>query len=111
METVKAKPRSDQALHAPVVLFHDVIEKLALPQAGEAPELAVLFQLLDGTGVGRVLVHRNGARVHRMRLRQRLAEEALRGLGVPLGREQEVDGLAAAVDRTLQVHPAPLTRT
>jgi hypothetical protein len=46
-----------------------------------------------------------------MRLRQRLAEEALRGLGVPLGREQEVDGLAAAVDRTLQVHPAPLTRT
>ncbi len=37
METAEAEPWSDQAFHAPVVLFHDVIEKLALPQAGEAP--------------------------------------------------------------------------
>src|SRR4051812_43770745 len=41
-----------------------------------------------------------------MRLPQRLAEEALRGLRIPLSREQEVDGLAAAVDRAIQIHPA-----
>lgn len=98
METAEARPRSDQAFHAPVVLFHDVVEELALPQAGEAPQLAIPFQLLDGRRTGRVLVHRDGTRVDRMRLPQRLAEEALRGRRVPPGREQEVDRLAAAVD-------------
>src|SRR4051794_5578939 len=43
-----------------------------------------------------------------MRLPQRFAEEPLRRLRIPLGREQEVDGLAAAVDRPIQVGPAAL---
>jgi hypothetical protein len=43
-----------------------------------------------------------------MRLPERLAEEALCSLGVALGREQEVDRLATAVDRAIQVGPAAL---
>jgi hypothetical protein len=31
METAEAKPWSDQAFHAPMVLFHYVIEVLAVP--------------------------------------------------------------------------------
>ena len=44
-ETAEAKPWSDQALHAPVVLFHDVIEKLALPQLRASPQLVVFLHL------------------------------------------------------------------
>ena len=58
--------------------------------------------------VGQVLVHRDGAWVHLVRLRQRLAEEAFRRCRVPPGREQEVDGLTAAVDSAVQVGPAAL---
>ena len=47
--------------------------------------------------------------VHRVWLRQRLAEEPLRRLSVVLGREQEVDRLAAAVDGPIQIGPAALT--
>src|SRR4028119_277141 len=53
METTEAKPWSDQAFHAPMVLFHDVVEELALPQPRASPQLAFLFHLLDGAGVGR----------------------------------------------------------
>src|SRR3954447_6142159 len=107
-ETAEAEPWSDQAFHAPMVLFHYVIEELALPQPRASPQLAVLFHPLDGTGVGRVLVHRDRARVYRMRLPECLTEEALCGLSIPLGREQEIDRLAAAVDRPIQVGPAAL---
>src|SRR5580692_7867224 len=48
--------------------------------------------------IGRILVHGDGARVHRARLRQRPAEEPLCRLSVAFGRKQEVDGLAAAID-------------
>src|SRR3954452_16564232 len=43
-----------------------------------------------------------------MRLTQRLAEEALGRRGIPLGREQKVDRLAAAVHGTIEVSPTPL---
>jgi hypothetical protein len=43
-----------------------------------------------------------------MRLAQRLAEEALGRFRIPLGREQEVDSLALAINRSLQIGPAAL---
>src|SRR4028118_1878636 len=73
-EAAEAEPWSDQAFHAPMVLFHDVVETLASPQPRASPQLAVLFHLLDRTWVGRVLVHRDGTWVHGVRLTQRLAE-------------------------------------
>src|SRR4051794_7560590 len=43
-----------------------------------------------------------------MRLPKRLAEEPFRRRSIPLGREQKVDRLAPAVDRPIQIGPAPL---
>ena len=43
-----------------------------------------------------------------MRLRERLAEEPLSRLSVAFGRKQEVDGLAAAIDGSIQVDPTAL---
>ncbi len=77
METAEAKPWSDQAFHAPMVLFQYVVEVLALSWPRASAQLAALFHLLDGAWVGRVLAHGDGARVHRMRLVQRVAEEPL----------------------------------
>src|SRR4028118_813309 len=79
-EAAEAEPWSDQAFYAPMVLFHDVIEKLALPQPRALPQLAVLFHLLDRTRVGRVLVHRDGTWLHGVRRPERFAAEALRRL-------------------------------
>src|SRR4051812_14156547 len=42
-EAAEAKPRSDQPFHAPVVLFHYVIEILDLAWPRAAPQLTVLF--------------------------------------------------------------------
>jgi hypothetical protein len=36
-----------------VAMFHAIIKKIALPQAGEAPQIAVHFHVLDRTRVGR----------------------------------------------------------
>src|SRR3954452_19407072 len=43
-----------------------------------------------------------------MRLPEGLAKELLRRFGIAFGREQEVDRLAVAVDRPVQVGPAAL---
>src|SRR5690606_34419500 len=66
------------------------------------------LHLRCGARVSWVLVHRDRARVHRMRLPEYLAEEALCSLRVALGREQEVDRLTTTVDCAIQVHPAAL---
>ena len=97
------KPRPDQPLYSPVILFHDVIEILDLPQFGEAPEPLVLLHVSHRLGIGGVLVDRNGARIDRVRPSQCFPEEALGGLGIAPGAEPEINGLAAAVDRPVQV--------
>src|SRR4051812_29264555 len=88
-QTAKAQTGSDQAFDAPMVLLNDVVEVLNLAQPGEAPQLTLALHRRDRGRIGRVLVHRERAGVDRVRLAQRLAEEPLRGRGVPLGREQK----------------------
>src|SRR5215217_1384347 len=58
--------------------------------------------------IGRVLVDRDRAWVPRVRLTECFAEEPLGGRRIPLGREQEVDRLAAAVHGAIQVSPPAL---
>jgi hypothetical protein len=60
-----------------------------------AVAIAILLHLLNGFRIGGILVHCDGARVHRVRLCQCLAEEPFRRLSVALGRQQKVDRLAA----------------
>src|SRR3954453_8220479 len=107
-QTAKAQTRPDEALDAPMVLLNDVVQVFDLAQAREAPQLTLALQGRDRGRIGRVLVDRDRARVARMRLAQRLAEEALGGRSIPLGREQEVDRLAPAVHRPIQVGPVAL---
>ena len=107
-QTAKAEPRPDQALDAPMVLLDDVVEVLDLAQAREPPQLTIALHRRDRGRIGRILVDRDRAWVSRVRLPERLAEEPFRRRGVPLGREQKVDRLAAAVHRPIQVGPAPL---
>jgi hypothetical protein len=43
-----------------------------------------------------------------MRLLQRFPEEASCRRGIPLGREQKVDGLAASINGTIEINPLAL---
>src|SRR3954465_11570439 len=72
-----------------MVLLDDVVEVLDRAQAGEAPQLTLALHRRDRGRIGRILVHRDRARVDRVRLAQRLSEEPLGGRGIPLGQEQE----------------------
>src|SRR3954462_9967164 len=107
-EAAKAEARIDQSFHFAVILLHDIVQVFHLSQSRPTPQLAISLHLGGRFRIGRVLVHRDGARVDRVRLRQGLAEEPLGRLGVAPGREQEVDRLAAAVDGAIQIHPAAL---
>src|SRR3954466_339669 len=107
-QTAKAQPRPDQTFDAPMVLLNDVVEVLDLAQPREAPQLTLALHRRDRGRIGRILVNRDRAWVHRVRLAQRLAEEPLGGRGIPLGREQKVDRLAAAVPRAIEGGPPVL---
>src|SRR3954463_433491 len=86
-QATEAETRPDQALDAPMVLLNDVVEVFDLAQPGEAPQLTLALHGRDRSRIGRVLVDRDRAGVPRMGLAQRLAEEALGGRGIALGRE------------------------
>ena len=92
-EAAEAEPGSDQSLDTPVILLKDVVQVFALAQTRAAPQLAFFFHLGGGSRERGVLVDRDGARVHRVRLRQSLAEEPLRRRRIPPRRRQKVDRL------------------
>jgi hypothetical protein len=94
----EAKPGAHQTLDASVVLLDNVIEKLDLAQPREAPDLGDFFHVGHGSRIGRVLVNRDGARIDRVHLAHGLAEEPPGRGGISLGRKQEVDRPATAVD-------------
>jgi Transposase len=76
VEFVEAEPLLDQAFHAPMALLDDVVEVFDLPQRRSWPQHSALLYPRHGAWVGRVLVRRDGAWAHGVRLAQRL------GLGV-----------------------------
>src|SRR3982750_3212190 len=83
-QTATAQPRPHQALDAPMVLLDDVVQVFDLAQPGEAPQLAIALHRRDRGRIGGILVNRDRARVPRMWLAQRLAEEPLGGPGIAL---------------------------
>lgn len=68
VEALEPEPWPDQPFDPPVILFHDVIQVLTLVHPGKPPQLALLLHRLGRTRVSGVLVHRESARVHRVRL-------------------------------------------
>src|ERR1700712_1349280 len=91
-----------------MVLLNDIVEVFALSQSREAPEFIGSLHVLHCARIGWVLVHCDRTWVDGMRLGQRLAEEPLRRSRIPLRRQQEVDRLAAAVDRAVEIGPGTL---
>src|SRR3954465_13613520 len=106
-EARKAEHRPGPALHAAVILLDPVVEPAAAAVAGEAPELTLPLHLAQRAGVALEPIGHDGARLAGIAPAKRLAKEALGRLLVPLGAEQEVDRLAGAVDRPIEVAPLP----
>src|SRR3712207_1155337 len=107
-EALKAEHRPGSALDPAVVLLDRVVQPAAAPVAREAPELAVPLHLPQGAGVALEPIGHDGARVAGVAPAQRPAEEAFGRLLVALGAEQEVDRLAGAVDRPVEIAPLPV---
>jgi hypothetical protein len=74
----------------------------------EAPQLALPLHPAERAGVALEPVGHHGARVTGVPPAKRLAEEALGRPLVALGAQQEVDRLAGAVDRPVEVAPLPV---
>jgi len=104
-EALKAEHGPGQALDPAVVLLDPVIEPAPTPVPGEAPQLALLLHLAQRAGIALEAVGHDLARVAGVLPAEGTLEEALRCLLVPLGTEQEVDRLAGAIDRSIQVAP------
>ena len=104
-QATEAEPRSHQPFDPAMILLDDVVQVFALAQPREAPQLARALHVGRRTWIGRVLVHRDRTWVHGVRLGQRPAEEPLGRIGISPGGQQEVDRLAEAVDRAIQVGP------
>src|ERR1700677_388249 len=92
-EAAEAEARASQALDAPVVLLNDIVEVFALSQTGAAPEFAISFHVRNGPWIGGILIDRERARVHVVRLRDCLAEEPLRRGCIAPRRQKEIDRL------------------
>jgi hypothetical protein len=104
-EALEAEHRVCPALDAAVVLLDPVVQPAAAPMGGEPPQPALALHLPQGARVALQPVGDDGARVADVLAGERLPEEALGGLLVPRGAEQEVDRLPRAVDRSVQVAP------
>src|SRR3954465_1278234 len=104
-EARKAEHRPGPALHAAVILLDPVVEPAAAAMAGEAPQLALPLHLAQRAGVALEAIGHDSAWIAGVVPAEGLAKEALGRLLVPLGAEQEVDGLAGAVDLPVEIAP------
>src|SRR4051812_30744686 len=107
-EALKAEHRPGQALNAAVILLDQVVEPAAAAMAGEAPQLALPLHAPERAGVALQPIGHDLPRVAGVVPAKRTLEEALGRLLVPLGAEPEVDRLAGAVDRPVEVAPLPV---
>ena len=91
-----------------MVGLDDVVELLHLPEFGLGGTLAGLLRLPDGLAVASRLagVDNDGPLLAPA---QRLAREPLGGIGIAGLRQEEVDGVATAVDRAYRYARFPLT--
>jgi hypothetical protein len=93
--------------HLRLVYLDPVVQTPPASMLHEPPQPALPLHLAERAGVALQPIGHGGARMAGVLSTERLTEEALGRPLVPLGAEQEVDGLAGAVDRPVQV--APLT--
>src|SRR6266850_839319 len=90
-------------LHAAMVLLHQIIEIVHLTDDDRGPVLRVVAS--DGRGIGLAPINRD--RLWHAMTPNRLGEKARGGALVALVREQEINGLAGLIHRTIQIAPFP----
>src|SRR3984957_8981172 len=80
----------------------------SLSQTSATPYLTVAFHICHRSGIGRILVDGESARVDDVPLRDGLAKEPLRRGRIPPRRQKEIDRLPSAVHRPIEIRPASL---
>src|ERR1700722_9538770 len=80
----------------------------SLSQTSATPYLTVAFHICDRSGIGRILVDGESARVDDVPLRDGLAKEPLRRGRIPPRRQKEIDRLPSAVHRPIEIRPTSL---
>ena len=101
MESLETESRAHLLLYRPVVLFHNVVEILALPNFDRFAGLAIVR--LDGGGVGPTLVDVDFLR--RTVIGNGLTKKAQGRLGITFRSQQKIDGVASLVYSTIEVFP------
>src|SRR4051812_25374765 len=94
--------------HLRLAYLDPVVEPAPAAVAGGAPELAIPLHLAQRAGVALEAVGHDLPRVAGVVPAERTLEEALGCSLVALGAEQEVNGLAGAVDGAVEVAPLPV---
>jgi hypothetical protein len=88
-----------------MMLFHDVIQVLVLPEPTVFGELPRLLQGLERRGIRHTLIHGDNPWSRRMPCPQRLPEEPHSGLGISRRTQPEVEGIALRIDCPVEVVP------
>src|SRR5215471_11361408 len=103
LEGAIALSQPDPLLHRPMILFHYIVEVLALPQPNSARERPFRFQPFYGRRICRVLVDIDDPWHGIARGTQSLTEEAFSSGSISLGGEQKLDRLTGRVHRTVEI--------
>ena len=91
-----------------MVLLNLIVEPTATPVLDEAPQLTFALHVPQCAWVAGEPIGHNDPRVADVLALECLVEEVPGGLLVPLGAEEEVDGLAGAVDRPVEIASLPI---
>ena len=106
-KTFEPQHRTQPKLDRSMVLFNQIIE--VFRRSNLSPIAASMCgKKLPGRSMrSRIAIERNGARQAALAL-ERPPEESLRSSDVPLGAQEEIDGLFIAVNGAIEISPATL---
>jgi hypothetical protein len=88
-----------------MILFHDVIQVLVLPEPTAFRELPRLLESFECWGICCVVLHGDDPWGRRMLCPPCLPEEPLSGLGISRRTQHEVKGMARGIDGPIEVVP------
>jgi hypothetical protein len=91
-----------------MILFHHIIQVLALSELTGLREQLLLLQALEGGWIGGVLVDGDHSRGERMGGLEHLTEEALSRLRIARGAQHEVQRGTRGINGAVEVIPALL---
>ena len=106
-KSLEAEHWTQTKLDGSMVLFNQIIEVFRRSQLGPIAA-SMCGEELPGRSVRSLIaIERDGARQPALALK-RPPKEGFRGSDIPLGAQQEIDGLSIAVDGAIEVSPATL---